>query len=238
MARLIPDAFPGHPAIDWCEGLTNAIHEGCLPHAGVFHRFRRGRYVAYIWIDDAVYLSNWCIEGDRNRTIQRAASIGDALDLLAAESSTGMNETPREKWAGYFGLVMVIMPAMIASDFMPAWNVLPFGCWLGIASAGAGLAAAIATPHWGRGAIAGAIAGAGGLLGVWLYVTVRAALTGNGNFLKLEVLVGLILGALPGLVLYIFWAWPSSGDSVIPQSQSREDEPADSGQTSDSPPVR
>ena len=117
-----------------------------------------------------------------------------------------MDETPREKWAMNLGLFATIIPAMIASNFMPAWNVLPFTGWLAIAAIGAGVAGAIGTPHWGRGAVAGIIAGAGVLLGMWLYVVIRAGITGHNVFLKLELVVGAVIGAGPGLFLYSVWA--------------------------------
>src|SRR6187399_3319221 len=98
-----------------------------------------------------------------------------------------MDETPREAWASYLGIFAIILPALIASNFMPAWNVLPFWGWLAIATAGAGIAGAIATPFWRRGGISGALAGAGALLGIWLYVAIRTALTGNNTFWKVEL---------------------------------------------------
>jgi hypothetical protein len=120
--------------------------------------------------------------------------------------ATNMDETPREKWAMYLGMFATIIPAMIASDFMPAWNVLPFAGWMAVAAVGAGLAGAIATPYWGRGAFAGALTGAGALLGMWLYVTIRTGLTGHNEFLQLELVVGAVLGGAPGLLLYSTWA--------------------------------
>src|SRR5688572_11952367 len=100
-----------------------------------------------------------------------------------------MDETPREKWAGYLGLFATSFPALIASGFMPAWDVLPFAVWLAIAAVGAGIAGAIATPLWSRGAVAGALAGVGGVVGTWLYVAIRSGLTGHSTFLKLELVI-------------------------------------------------
>ena len=117
-----------------------------------------------------------------------------------------MDETPREKWATNFGLGMTIIPAMIVSGFMPDWNVLPSVGWFGIATVGAGIAGAIATPLWLRGAIAGALIGAGVLLGIWRYVIIRAGITGHHTFLKIEIALGAILGAIPGILLFSNWA--------------------------------
>ncbi len=116
------------------------------------------------------------------------------------------NETPREKFAGYFGLVVTLIPAMIVSGFFPDWNVLSNEVWLAIATVGAGVAGAIATPLWPRGAIAGALAGAGVMLGIWAYVAIRGALTDHYTFLKLELVIGAMLGAAPGMLLYSRWA--------------------------------
>jgi hypothetical protein len=117
-----------------------------------------------------------------------------------------MVESPREKWAGYFGLFMTLIPGMIVSGFMPEWNVLPFAGWLGIAAGGAAIAGAIATPRWLRGAVAGTLIGAGMLLGIWLYVAIRAGLTGSHTFLKLELVIGALIGGAPGMLLFSKWA--------------------------------
>jgi len=117
-----------------------------------------------------------------------------------------VDETPREKWAGYLGLFFTIVPGLIVSGFMPEWDVLPFHVWLGIATAGAAVAGAIATPRTLRGAISGAVAGAGVMLGIFAYVALRAGITGNHTFLKLEILIGVLIGCVPGVLLYLKWA--------------------------------
>ena len=119
-----------------------------------------------------------------------------------------MDETPRENWAEYFGLFTSVIPAMIATGFMPAWNVLPLVGWLAIATVGCGIAGAIATPLWFRGLISGLIAGAGIFGGMWLYVTVRASLTGHHKIWKPELVVGAMIGGAPGMLLYYIWARP------------------------------
>jgi hypothetical protein len=117
-----------------------------------------------------------------------------------------VGETPREKWAGYFGAFMTVIPALIVSGFMPEWNVLPFSAWLAIATAGAGIAGAIATPRTLRGAVAGALVGAGVLVGVVAYVEISAELTSRHTFWSLEIAIGALLGGLPGGLLYMKWA--------------------------------
>ena len=117
-----------------------------------------------------------------------------------------MDETPRENWATWVGLFATIIPGMIVSGFMPEWNVLPYAGWFAIAAIGSAIAGAIATPMIVRGAISGAIAGVGMMIGLWLYVVLRSSLTGNHTFFKIELAIGGMLGAAPGLVLYGAWA--------------------------------
>lgn len=117
-----------------------------------------------------------------------------------------MVETPREKWASWLGLFATLIPGMIVSGFMPKWNVLPIAGWVAVAAVGAAIAGAIATPLLVRGAISGAIMGVGVMLGLWLYVQLRTALLGDVAFLKFELAVGGLIGALPGFVLYLKWA--------------------------------
>ena len=117
-----------------------------------------------------------------------------------------MDETPRENWGSWIGVIATIVPGMIASGFMPEWNVLPYEGWFAIAAVGSAIGGAIATPLFVRGAISGAIAGVGTMLGLWLYVVVRSALTGHHTFLKIELVIGGMLGAAPGLLLYGAWA--------------------------------
>jgi hypothetical protein len=119
-----------------------------------------------------------------------------------------VNQTPREHWAEYLLLAASVIPAMIATGFMPACNVLPIGGWAAIAVLGAGLAGALATPLWIRGLISGLIAGAGIFAGIWLYVAVRQGMFNNVKVSKLEIVVGAMIGWAPGLILYYTWAHP------------------------------
>jgi hypothetical protein len=83
LVRLIPEHFPGHPAVEWYDGITNALGEYDLPYHGVLHRFRRGRHTAYLWVEeDGVFLSPWHVECRPGRTVRAADSVAAAIDLL------------------------------------------------------------------------------------------------------------------------------------------------------------
>jgi hypothetical protein len=128
------------------------------------------------------------------------------------------DESLREKWGGYWGLTCTVVPAMIVSGFMPEWNVLPLFGWVAIAAVGAAVGGAIATPKTVRGLVAGAAMGIGVLLGVYAYVAVRGAVSGHHTFLKLEVVVGALIGAAPGMWLYAKWARPQADVQSVDQA--------------------
>ena len=112
----------------------------------------------------------------------------------------------REKFALFLGTASTVVPGMIVAGFMPLWDVLPFTGWLTIATLGSGIAGAIATPRAARGAIAGGLAGGGALVGLIAYTAIRYAIIPVDTFLHLELAIGALLGALPGLALYTRWA--------------------------------
>ena len=66
------------------------------------------------------------------------------FDVRITESP--LDETPRENWATWIGIISTIIPATIVSGFMPDWNVLPYNGWLAIAAIGSAIAGAIAPP--------------------------------------------------------------------------------------------
>ncbi|MFT5354382.1 MAG: hypothetical protein ACI9KE_001587 [Polyangiales bacterium] len=125
-----------------------------------------------------------------------------------------MNETLAEKAGGWIAILSVVIPSLLASGFTPEWNVLPFAGWVLVSAAGAASGAAIATSRRARGAISGAIGGAGFVLGTWFYVMARQAITGNSTFLSVELLLGGALGAAPGILLYMRWAMRPEGPSI------------------------
>ena len=113
-----------------------------------------------------------------------------------------MNQTPREHWAEYLLLATSVIPAMIATGFMPAWDVLPRGGWLAIAIVGGGLAGALGTPLWTRGLVSGLIAGIGIFAGIWLYVAARRSGSNEVRVSRPELVVGAMIGWAPGLILF------------------------------------
>ena len=133
-----------------------------------------------------------------------------------------LDETPRENWATWIGIISTIIPGMIVSGFMPDWNVLPYNGWLTIAAIGSAIAGAIATPKFVRGAFSGMIAGVGMMFGLWLYVVIRTTLTGHHTFLRIELVLGGMLGAAPGLLLYGAWAREAPRVSAEEASPSAE----------------
>ena len=116
-----------------------------------------------------------------------------------------MEEPRREKVGFYVGTAFTIIPAMIASGFMPEWDVLPFGGWLALAVVGGAAGGAIATSRTASGAACGALAGLGAVLGVYVYVLVRAALVGE-SFFRVELVIGALIGAAPGMLAFQRWA--------------------------------
>jgi hypothetical protein len=118
-----------------------------------------------------------------------------------------MNMAPREQRALYLGAFAIVVPGLIMAGFMPAFNVLPAFGWILMAMIGSGGAGAIATPRrWLQGTLSGAVIGGGALLGILLYVELRSSLIQTPFFLRLEIAIGAILGAIPGSILFMRWA--------------------------------
>lgn len=110
-------------------------------------------------------------------------------------------ETRREKHGSTIGSALVILPGMIASGLVPAWDLSRFVGRLAIAMVGGAIGGAIATPRTLVGLAAGAAMGAGTLLGMEVYVLVRGTLTGHDTYLQVE----LVIGAAPGGLVYYKW---------------------------------
>jgi hypothetical protein len=118
-----------------------------------------------------------------------------------------MQETPREKWGGILGLVLVMIPTLAVSGFEPELGrVLPAPVWVVLAALGGAIGGAIATPRTSRGAISGAAMGFGFVLLTAVYVYVRTSLSGGHTFYKIELALAGVVGAAPGAVLFGKWA--------------------------------
>lgn len=112
----------------------------------------------------------------------------------------------REKWCCYAGAFGCIIPAMIASGFMPICDVFSPTTWLLVATIIPGIAGAVATPFWTRGLVSGALTGVGVFGAVGLYVAFRTSLIDADKFLKLELGIATCIGGAPGTLLYTRWA--------------------------------
>ncbi|MEL7224398.1 MAG: hypothetical protein AAGL17_05935 [Cyanobacteria bacterium J06576_12] len=114
--------------------------------------------------------------------------------------------TPRQNVALMVGGAATIVPGMIMSGFMPEWDVLPATSWLAIAAIGSAVGGVIGFPRqWLRASIAGAITGSGALIGLILYVYFRTLVIDSDTFIRIELAIGPLLGALPGGALFSRW---------------------------------
>lgn len=102
----------------------------------------------------------------------------------------------------WIGVVFVCLPAAILAGFFPEFNILPTWAWTLIAVSGATVAGAYSSDKTWIGAIAGAAAGLGAILGLIGYVSIRESILPTTNFLRLEVAIGALIGAAPGLVAF------------------------------------
>lgn len=126
--------------------------------------------------------------------------------MVSSKEDPVPRREPKNEWVGsYIAVIAIVVPGLNVSGFMPDWNVLPFSVWLSIAATGTAVGFAIYTKRSTLGLFAGAIIGAGAMMGIYRYVDLRFALTGSKNFMNLEILLGCALGALPGLLLYLFF---------------------------------
>lgn len=97
--------------------------------------------------------------------------------------------------------VGVVIPAMIITGFMPEWDVLPLWAWTVIAALSGGIGIALLVERLrGLAFMAGFIGGAGALIGMVIYVPLRAQL--SESFFTIEFVIPCVLGGLPGFILY------------------------------------
>lgn len=114
--------------------------------------------------------------------------------------------SPRHNAALIVGSAVTLVPAMIMAGFMPEWNVLPATSWLAISAIGSAVAGVIGFPRqWLRASIAGAITGSGALIGLLAYTYLRYLIFDSDTFMRLELVLGASLGAIPGCLLFRYW---------------------------------
>lgn len=113
-----------------------------------------------------------------------------------------------EKLKNFIAILAVaftVIPAMILSGFFPEWNVLPFYNWVLIAAIGTGICAALLVPHWYKGLLTGAMIAIGALHGLYYYVPLRVAFFSNATILRIEIVLAVLIGAVPGIILLFAW---------------------------------
>ena len=111
----------------------------------------------------------------------------------------------QQKIALWIGCFSTIVPAIFVCQLIPVLTSVPFGVWLGVSASGGLVAGLVATNRRrGLASICGAMACGGALLGIVAYVAVRSLVWDSDRFLKLEFVLGALLGATPGLLGYFF----------------------------------
>ncbi|MCA9030184.1 MAG: hypothetical protein KDA66_05200 [Planctomycetaceae bacterium] len=104
------------------------------------------------------------------------------------------------------GVISLVVPSMIVAGFIPGVGLLPVPAWVCLAGIGTATAFAIGTNRRIPAAISGFAMGAGGVIGLLLYVMARTALSDDDMYFQVELLLGMLLGLAPGGVLYMHWA--------------------------------
>jgi hypothetical protein len=123
-----------------------------------------------------------------------------------------MSESPREKVGAILACVVVILPGMIISGFMPEIDVLPLWVWVAIAAVGSAIGGALWEAHQPvLGAACGALFGALALLLVPVYVDLRSGL--SSTYWNFEFVIPLGVGVLPSAALY---KWLRRPDHSVP----------------------
>ena len=96
----------------------------------------------------------------------------------------------------------MVVPGLIVAGFFSDFNVLPTWAWMFVATAGGIVAGLVAAKRKFVGAIAGGIAGLGVIVGIVGYLAIRNALLPTETFMRLEIAIGALIGAAPGLIAY------------------------------------
>ena len=133
-------------------------------------------------------------------------------DLAEIVEPSEPEETVNQKIGSFIAVFTILIPGIIVSDFMPEFNVLPFGLWLTIAAVGGGISGAVYTKRLVLGSVSGLVLGAGALLGVYNYVDIRSLIIDSQTYFTLELIVGAAIGAIPGFIIYLI------GEKILSES--------------------
>lgn len=114
---------------------------------------------------------------------------------------------PATRLYAFGGIVAIAAPTiagLLYGGFFPLWSqgASPMSLYMAMAGAGFGLV----LHAWRRvpvlaGILAGAVIGAGAVLTLAAWLTLRSRLPGE-SILRIEIIVALIIGAVPGIALY------------------------------------
>lgn len=110
--------------------------------------------------------------------------------------------TKQENLALWLGITFTFVPGLVVAGFFPDFDVLPKWGWMGIAALGSLVAGAIGARHRILGGLTGAVAGLGVIVGIVGYSAIRNSVLPTETMLRLEIAVGAMIGATPGLIAY------------------------------------
>ncbi|MBE9030354.1 hypothetical protein IQ266_11490 [filamentous cyanobacterium LEGE 11480] len=111
----------------------------------------------------------------------------------------------RQLFALLLGFFATLIPGLAIFRVMPNATNLPITHWLMISTIGLIIGGGLYKPRrWWKSAIVWAMIGTGALMGLLLYIYVRALILPD-IFLRIEWAIGLLMGAMPGMLLYKYW---------------------------------
>ena len=116
-----------------------------------------------------------------------------------------MPATTLNSFGGVLAIAIPTAASMLASGVLPLWDVGSTTFWILVAAVGAALG--LSLHAHGRvsrisGAIGGACLGAGAVLATVLWIAIRPTLVAT-PMLRLELVASLLVGAMPGLLVYL-----------------------------------
>lgn len=139
--------------------------------------------------------------GERDGKRGAAGASLDTTDRAYPVTTPFQETTTLHKVASWLFVIVVVLPALLLANFFPEWNVQPAGVWIAIATVGAALSG-VAYVH-GRaphhvGLIGGALCAPGSLAAIAWWTS------GRTSVLRIEVAIAFLLGAVPGVLVYVW----------------------------------